>query len=1117
MLLFVRYSFFNSLLTFAIAGATTLPVIFEPAQNGAGYLARTGAGAVSVSPVGVQFDSKVALIFDGATTRASAQASQRLPGSSNYFHGTQSRTGVPHYGRVLYRGVYPGIDVVYYGNASRLEYDFELSPGAHPERIRLRFNGARTLGIDGATGDLIVTTNAGGVIRQHAPRVFQKQQTLETRYVVHPATQTVTLAIDRYDAALPLTIDPVIESATYLGGGSFEAARAVKVDAQGAVYLAGQAPSPGIFSSSPFSSASNSGTDAVLIKFIPQLNTIASYTFLGGDQDDIAYSLAIDSTGAAYLTGSTRSINFPVTNGFQMNPGGGAFPDGFVAKVSPDGRSLVYASYLGGSGFDEAYAIAVDPATGTAYVCGATGSRNFPVTSGAFQTAFGGTILSQSTTGFVTVIAPAGNKLLRSTLYGGSRQDQVRAVALDQAGFVYAGGNTSSPDFPVRGPAVQPLLPGLTAGFVAKLSNDLSQPVYSTFLGGQSSSSVNALVVDQQGSAVAAGYTSSPDFPVRAAIQPSFGGGNRDAFVTRLTPQGNDYLFSTYLGGADSDTINDMVLDANGVLTVAGATASADFPQKSSLQPYLSKSPNQAAFLTKIQLPVNTLLFSTLVGGSADNQAFGVALDPSGATYLAGVTSSTDFPVKQNAYQTQYGGGGGDMFLIRLSADANGAGALPPLNVSPAVISLAATSGATTPAPSATINVTPATAATAAFTVDWTTQSSTNWLTATPTRADAPSTVTVFANPSGLAIGVYSGSVRLTPANGGAPVVIPVTLSITNPPPVAQSVTPAKVAAGAADTQFTISGSGFTNQSVVQVFQSDGTLVQSLTPDSPSDSATIRFTLSHTLLFRDTLLAIAIKDPSATSASNTLTIQVGDRFPTIAPGGIVNAASNLSADTVAPGEYISINGSTLGPSVALRALFGDGGAAATSLGAVTVWFDSTPAPLLSVSDSRVIAVAPFALAGRQSVQVSVQYQGVRSNPVALSVTQAAPGLFTADGSGVGLGLIFNDTGLSNAAFNPASKNSVISLYLTGAGLQAPAATDGLIAATASSGPSLPVAVTIDGVPCDFISAVSAIGQVNGMVHVKVRVPSTVRSGAALPIMATVGGVSSQPGVVIAVQ
>ena len=1087
-----------------VAMAASLPVVFEPGIKPGEFIARVGTGAVLVSSTGVRFDRDVELRMQGARM-VLGQAERLLPGTSNYFMGSdrgQWRQGVPHYAGVRFRGVYPGIDVVYYGHEGKLEYDFVAAPHADLSRIRLVFKGHVE---QTKEGDLRIRGplpyGRGSEATQKRPRVFQGSRELAARYHVHQ--NQVSIEIDGRDPNQALVIDPVIESSTYFGGGSYEAARAIKLDGQGNVYLAGQAPSPGVFSG-PFPSTNNPGVDVALIKFNPQSNTIAYYVFLGGDLDDIANGLALDASGAAYVTGSTRSANFPVINGFQMSPGGGTFPDAFVAKVSPDGKSIVYASYLGGSGSDEAFAIAVD-ATGAAYVGGTTGSRNFPVQTGAYQSTFGGSILIQSATGFLAVIAPAGNKITSSTLLGGSRQEQVRALTLDAGNNIYAAGNTSSPDFPIRG-GVQTSLPGLVAGFVSKLSSDLSQLIYSTYVGGHSTTSVNAITVDAQGSAIAAGYTSSIDFPVRSAPQSKYGGGDRDGFIARLTAQGNDYLFATYLGGSDVDTINDVTLEANGLLTVAGGTASADFPQRSGFASFQGRAPNQDAFVAKFLLPTNSLVFSTLLGGLADDQAYGVQVDSTGATYVAGVTASSDFPVKGDAYQSQFGGGGGDMFLVKLSADPSLIGTVPTLSVSPTVLNFVAAQGAGAPPVAAQVAVNGA----VPFTVDW---SGGSWLTANPVRADAPATINVFTNQAGLAVGVYTGAIRVIPSNGSTPVVITVTLTVANAAPVLRTINPARVPTGSPDTEFTLTGSGFTGNSLVQVFLDDGSLAQTLTPTVAGESS-LRCTIGKSLLFRDTLLQLRVKDSGSPTVSNTIAVQVGDRFPTIAT---VASAASGGGDAIAPGEYLTITGSTLGPALPLGVLIGDGAIASTAIGGVRVLFDGIAAPLLSVVDHRVVAVTPWSLSNRQTTQLVIEYLGVRSNAVMVPVTTAAPAIFTADGSGSGQGLIFNESGLTNAAFLPAAKGSAISLYFTGAGVMSPAGSDGKISGTVGNGPVLAVSVTIDGIPCDLVSIGNALGEISGMVQASVRIAAGVRSGTAVPIQVTVGGVTSQPGVVLAVQ
>jgi uncharacterized protein (TIGR03437 family) len=434
----------------------------------------------------------------------------------------------------------------------------------------------------------------------------------------------------------------------------------------------------------------------------------------------------------------------------------------------------------------------------------------------------------------------------------------------------------------------------------------------------------------------------------------------------------------------------------------------------------------------------------------------------------------------------------------------------PALVVSPITINLLAAQGSNEPPPTAPISITSTLTGTVGFTVSW---SGASWLSASPSKGQAPATVNVFANPAGLAVGTYTGTVTVTPSNGSNPISVAVTLTITNSAPVIQSVTPPAIPVGAPDTQFTLTGSGFSSNSSVQVFREDGTIAQTVNLASSSYTA-LTFTLQSPLFLKDSLIQLRVKNPDSPEASNSIAIQVGNRFPTIT--SITNAASG-SSGPIAPGEYVAINGSTLGPSLPLRLWIANGGFASTTLGTVQVTFDGVAAPLLAVSDRQVMVVAPFALAGKSTTQIALQYLGVNANTVGMQVAATQPALFTSDGSGVGQGLIFNDSGLSNTSFTPAAKGSLISIYFTGAGAMSPNAADGQIASAAGSGPVAPVSVFIDGAACEVISTGNAIGQITGMVQATVRVPSTARSGANVPIQMTVGGVASQAGVVLAIQ
>src|SRR5258706_1590941 len=328
----------------------------------------------------------------GAARKPAVSGTDELPGKANYLIGkdrSKWRTDVPTYAKVRYREVYPGIDLVYYGNQRQLEYDFIVAPGADPKKIALGFKGADKLEID-AKGDLVLRA-AGGEVRQHKPVVYQEidgiRQEIDGGYVRKGANR-VGFQLAAYDTARPLIIDPVLSYSTYLGGSGREQGLAIAVDRNGNAYVTG------LVSSTDFPTTSGAyqtnfgggtglgggqGFDAFVTKFDPTGCALVYSTYLGGSDDDQGLGIAVDTNGNAYVTGTTMSANFPTTGGAFQPTYGGAF----VTKLDPTGSALVYSTYLGRSISDEGTAIAVDGA-GNAYVTGTAGS-NFTTTPGAVE------------------------------------------------------------------------------------------------------------------------------------------------------------------------------------------------------------------------------------------------------------------------------------------------------------------------------------------------------------------------------------------------------------------------------------------------------------------------------------------------------------------------------------------------------------------------------------------------------------------------------------------------------------------------------------------------------------------------------------------------------------
>jgi hypothetical protein len=339
-------------------------------------------------------------------------------------------------------------------------------------------------------------------------------------------------------------------------------------------------------------------------------------TFLGGTGTDSAGGIAVDSAGAAYVTGLTSSTNFPTQSGYQSTRGAGNKV--FVTKFTAAGSALVYSTYLGGNMQDEGAAIAVD-AAGAAYVTGVTGSTNFPVLS-AYQS----TIKGSGGNAFVTKLAPAGNALDFSTYLGGGG-DYATGIAIDSTG-IYVVGTTRSSNFPTVS-AYQTSLKGTDNAFISKLAPAGNTLIYSTYLGGSSFNFSTGIAVDGAGSAYVTGQTYAPDFPTQSPYQPALKG-TFNAFVTKLAAAGNALVYSTYLGGSGSDNGNGIAVDAAGAAYVTGETTSSNFPTQSAYQ--ATYSAGASTFITKLSPAGNALSYSTYFGGDG---AYGIAVDGAGSAY----------------------------------------------------------------------------------------------------------------------------------------------------------------------------------------------------------------------------------------------------------------------------------------------------------------------------------------------------------------------------------------------------------------------------------------------------------------------------------------------------
>ncbi len=596
----------------------------------------------------------------GGTEPALVAGERRVAGTTNFLYGRDPRmwrTNVPAYAGVRYGSVAPGVDAVFYGEGGGLEYDLVVSPGADPSAVTIDIDGARSVDVD-ASGALVAHTDAGDV-RQEAPRIYQQtsagRRAIPGRYTL-TSENTATVSVGAFDRALPLVVDPQIAYSARFGGNAYDGPYDATIDSSGAVYMVGPTGSTDLPLAHPVDDDYDGTSDGFIAKLSPDGSSLVYATYIGGAGYDYAAGIAVDAVGNAYVVGTTKSDNFPVTAGvLQSQYGGGR--DAFVVKLAPAGDAILYSTYLGGPLDDNANGIAVDTA-GEAVVTGDTASHTFP-TVNAFQVSYGG----GRQDAFVAKVDAAGSSLVYSTYLGGSSSadtgDGGYRVELDRAGDAVVAGFTPSSNFPTL-LASQPSSGGKYDGFVTKLS-PLGQPVFSTYLGGSEDDYITGFALDDDGDVYAAGSTTSDDFPTVNAFQPTRGG-NIDGFVAKLRSDGSGPVYSSYLGGAAFDEVCALAVDADGGLVAGGTTESPDFPIADSLPGSLEGESD--GFVAKVDPAGGSLVYSTFLGGSSYDSTMAVAVDGSGNTYAIGQTLSPDFPTTGGALHAQ--GQAYDVFVTKL-------------------------------------------------------------------------------------------------------------------------------------------------------------------------------------------------------------------------------------------------------------------------------------------------------------------------------------------------------------------------------------------------------------------------------------------------------------------
>jgi hypothetical protein len=667
----------------AKAAMARLPLRFEENRGqwdaSVRFTARSAGANLQLTARGPAFlvgASRVEIGLIHSNAAPAIEPLDRLPASTNYMVGARSQwhTGIANYSRVRYHGVYPGIDVVYYGNQNQLEYDFVLAPGANPDAIRLRFGGDVQVSLTPG-GDLALQSG-GAQVLQKAPAIYQDNRPIRGRYILLARNQ-VGFRLDRYDRTRPLVIDPILVYCAYMGSSGNDRISAMKMGPNGQLYITGSTPNGEM----PYIDGAydnfNDGLTDIFLAIVDTTGgnfTLKYFSYLGGSNVDVPLALEVDSAGVAYLAGDTASLDFPMAGNSFQTTFGSADRVGFVATIDPSlygGVSLTYSTYLGGTdGSTSIAGIALDPA-GFIYLIGTTAATDFPYTDNAYaQVLFG------PQDAFLTKLDRNSASLPYSTYLGGGTTDEGRSIAVGTNGMVYFGITTASVDFPLEGSSYRRTLhgeDGIVIGMMDMTKSGEVSLVYSTYFGGPApdpnvdhsghNEEVRKIALDANNNVILTGYTLSPDFSVTPDAAQRNATGNTDVFVSVVNPSDPAHflVYSTYFGGTQGEVAYDVKPDGAGNIYFTGYTLSPDLFTVGELYGWGGGIDVFVAAVTPGKPGIAGRLFCTYLGATGTYVGSTLEVGPDGSVYVGGY-GNIGMPITGAGYS----GGAADGFLVVL-------------------------------------------------------------------------------------------------------------------------------------------------------------------------------------------------------------------------------------------------------------------------------------------------------------------------------------------------------------------------------------------------------------------------------------------------------------------
>jgi hypothetical protein len=631
------------------------------------FAARSGGATLQLTSRGPAFQVgashvEIGLVHGNSSPEISPL--DKMPAVTNYLIGARDQwhTGIGNYARVSYRNVYPGIDVVYYGNQNQLEYDFVLAPGANPDAIRLKFNGDVKVSLTPA-GDLALRSSDAEIL-QKAPVIYQDGRQIKGRYTL-VANNQVGFHLERYDRSRKLVIDPILVYCTYMGSSGADRVTALKLMPNGLLYVTGTTTTGEMpYIDGAYNNLSSGFTD-IFLGIIDTNNNfqLKYFSYLGGGNNDVPLALDVNATGVAFMGGSTNSTNFPVAGNSVQTTGAGSSVAGFVAVIDPalyGGDSLIYSTFLGGdTGNTSVNGLVIDSAN-FIYVIGTTRATDFPVTTSGYAQ-----VLYGSQDAFLAKIDLSSSSMAYSTFLGGELTDEGRSIAVGTDGRVYFAAVTVSTQFPLEGPSFRQNLNGgedIVVGMMDMTQSGTPSLIYSSYLGGSDIDEVRKISLDAKNNVILTGFTLSSDFPVTADAVQRNPQGNTDAFVSVVNPNNPPgfLVYSTYFGGTQGEVAYDVKAAANGNIYFTGYTLSDDLFTVGAYQPFYGFGIDLFIAAIKPGTPGRAgIVYCTYGGATGTYVPSSLVLGADGSVYVAGY-GNVGLPITTAGYA----GGITDGFIL---------------------------------------------------------------------------------------------------------------------------------------------------------------------------------------------------------------------------------------------------------------------------------------------------------------------------------------------------------------------------------------------------------------------------------------------------------------------